>query len=140
MTEGPEQANGAAEEGGARTVDREQARALIDAGAQLVDVRVGHEWDAGHIPGATHLPLEELADRTDELDAARPVVFYCRGGTRSSRAAEALDGAGFEAVKLSGGIVGWDEAGLELDSEGSYVAESGEAAALIQARKRDSGA
>ena len=140
MTEGPEQANGASEESGARGVDREQARAMIDEGAQLVDVRVGHEWDAGHIPGATHLPLEELADRPNELDAGRPVVFYCRGGTRSSMAAEALDGAGFEAVKLSGGIVGWDEAGLELDSEESYVAESGEAAALIQARKRQSGA
>jgi hypothetical protein len=51
-------------------------------------------------------------------------------------AAEALDGAGFDAVKLSEGIVGWEEADLELDSEDSYVAESGEAAALIQARKR----
>ena len=51
-------------------------------------------------------------------------------------AAEALDGAGFDAVKLSEGIVGWEEAGLELDSEDSYVAESGEAAAILQARKR----
>jgi len=138
LTEAPEGRSGAAQERGPKVVDREQARALIDEGAQLVDVRVGHEWDAGHIPGATHLPLEQLADRTDELDAGRPVVFYCRGGTRSSMAAEALDGAGFEAVKLGGGIVGWDEAGLELDSEQSYVAESGEAAALIQARKRAS--
>ena len=139
MTEGVEQeASGAAEESDAKVVDREQARALIDDGAQLVDVRVGHEWDAGHIPGATHLPLEELADRTDELDAARPVVLYCRGGTRSSMAAEALAGAGFDAVKLGGGIVGWDEAGLELDSEDAYVAESGEAAAVIQARNRGS--
>jgi rhodanese-related sulfurtransferase len=129
-------ANGTAEEGGASEVDREQAKALLEDGAQLVDVRVAHEWDAGHIPGATHLPLEELAERSGELDADRPVVLYCRGGTRSSMAAEALAGAGFNAVKLSEGIVGWDEAGLELDSEQSYVAESGEAASILQARKR----
>jgi rhodanese-related sulfurtransferase len=136
LTEAGEQPNGDGEEGGAKEVSREQAQALLEAGAQLVDVRVGHEWDAGHIAGATHLPLEELAERSGELDRERPVVLYCRGGTRSSMAAEALEGAGFDAVKLTEGIVGWDEAGLGLDSEEAYVAESGEAAALIQARKR----
>jgi rhodanese-related sulfurtransferase len=120
----------------AMDIPREKAQVLLEEGAQLVDVRVDHEWDAGHIPGAMHLPLEELAERSSELDPGRPVVLYCRGGTRSSMAAEALAGAGFDAVKLSEGIVGWDEAGLELDSEDSYVAESGEAAAVLQARKR----
>jgi rhodanese-related sulfurtransferase len=120
----------------AMDIPREKAQVLLGEGAQLVDVRVDHEWDAGHIPGAKHLPLEELAERSDELDPGRPVVLYCRGGTRSTMAAEALEGAGFDAVKLSEGIVGWDEAGLELDSEDSYVAESGEAAAVLQARKR----
>ena len=120
----------------ARVVSSEEAKALLEGGAQLVDVRVAHEWNAGHIPGATHLPLEELAGRSAELDQERPVILYCRGGTRSSMAAEALEGAGFDAVKLSEGIVGWEEAGLELDSEDSYVAESGEAAAVLQARKR----
>ncbi len=119
-----------------REVSREQLKSLMDEGAQLVDVRAEHEWEAGRIAGAKHLPLAELAERTGEIDRDRPVVLYCRGGTRSSMAAEALDGAGFDAVKLSEGIVGWEEAGLELDSKGSYVAESGEAAALIQARKR----
>jgi rhodanese-related sulfurtransferase len=121
---------------GAREVSREEARALIEEGAQLVDVRVAHEWNAGHIAGATHLPLEELSGRSGELDPERPVVLYCRGGTRSSMAAEALESAGFDAVKLSEGIVGWDEAGLELDPEDGYVAESGEAASILQARKR----
>jgi rhodanese-related sulfurtransferase len=124
------------QENGAREVSRDEAQGLLEDGAQLVDVRVAHEWEAGHIAGATHLPLEELAERSDELDPGRPVVLYCRGGSRSSMAAEALEGAGFDAVKLSEGIVGWEEAGLELDSEDSYVAESGEAAALLQARKR----
>jgi rhodanese-related sulfurtransferase len=119
-----------------REVNREEAQALLEDGAQLIDVRVGHEWEAGHIAGAAHLPLEELPERAAELDRERPVILYCRGGTRSTMATEALTAAGFDAVKLSEGIVGWDEAGLELDPEDGYVAESGEAASILQARKR----
>jgi rhodanese-related sulfurtransferase len=117
-------------------VDREEAQALLEDDAQLVDVRVGREWEAGHIAGAVHLPLEELPERVGELDPERPVVLYCRGGTRSSMAAEALAAAGFDAVKLREGIVGWSEAGLPLEPEDGYVAESGEAASILQARKR----
>jgi len=119
-----------------REVSREEAQKLLDEGAQLVDVRAGHEWEAGRIAGATHLPLDELAGRTGELDAERPVVLYCRGGNRSAMAAEALAAAGFDAAKLSEGIVGWEEAGLPLEPEGGYVAESGEAAAILEKRKR----
>jgi rhodanese-related sulfurtransferase len=117
-------------------VDREEARALLENGAQLIDVRVGHEWEAGHIAGATHLPLEELPERVGELDRERPVVLYCRGGTRSTMATDALSEAGYDAVKLQEGIVGWSEAELPLEPEGGYVAESGEAASILQARKR----
>ncbi|HEY8809862.1 MAG TPA: rhodanese-like domain-containing protein [Solirubrobacterales bacterium] len=122
----------------AREVSRDEAQKLIEDGAQLVDVRVDHEWGAGHIAGAKHLPLAELAQRTAELDQERPVVLYCRGGTRSTMATDALVEAGFDAAKLSEGIVGWDEAGLPLDPEGGYVAESGEAASILQARKKAS--
>jgi rhodanese-related sulfurtransferase len=73
-----------------------------------------------------------------ELDRERPVVLYCRGGTRSTMATDALADAGFDAAKLSEGIVGWDEEGLGLAPEGGYVAESGEAAAILQARNRGS--
>jgi rhodanese-related sulfurtransferase len=119
-----------------REVSREEAQKLIDGGAQLIDVRAEHEWDAGHIAGAAHLPLDELAGRTDEIDRERPVVLYCRGGTRSTMASDALAEAGFDAAKLSEGIVGWEEAGLPLEPEGGYVAESGEAAAILEARKK----
>ena len=99
-------------------------------------MRAEHEWEAGRIAGAKHLPLAELAERTGEIDKNRPVVLYCRGGTRSTMAAEALAAAGFDAAKLSEGIVGWSEADLPLEPEGGYVAESGEAAAILQARKK----
>ena len=119
-----------------REVSREEARKLIDDGAQLVDVRADHEWEAGRIAGASHIPLDELAQRAGEIDKERPVVLYCRGGNRSSMATAALAEAGYDAAKLSEGITGWEEEGLPLEPEGGYVAESGEAAALIQARKR----
>jgi rhodanese-related sulfurtransferase len=123
-----------AEAGG--EVSREEARKLIEEGAQLVDVRTGHEWDAGRIAGATHLPLDELAERAGEIDKERPVILYCRGGNRSTMATAALADAGYDAAKLSEGIVGWTEAGLPIEPEGGYVAESGEAAAILQARKK----
>jgi rhodanese-related sulfurtransferase len=121
-----------------REVSREEARKLVDEGAQLVDVRADHEWEAGRIAGAKHVPLPELPQRTGELDKDRPVVVYCRGGNRSSMATAALQEAGYDAVKLTEGIVGWSEGDLPLEPEGGYVAESGEAAAILQAQKKPS--
>ena len=123
---------------GPREVSREEARKLVDEGAQVVDVRADHEWEAGRIEGATHLPLAELAQRSGEIDKDRPVVLYCRGGNRSSMAAAALTEAGYDAVKMIEGIVGWDAEGLPLEPEDGYVAESGEAAAILQAQKKPS--
>jgi rhodanese-related sulfurtransferase len=120
----------------ATEVSRGEAQKLIEDGAQLIDVRADHEWQAGRIPGATHLPLDQLAERAGEVDKERPVVLYCRGGNRSTMAAAALADAGYDAAKLVEGIVGWDEAGLQLDPDDGYVADSGEAAAVLQARKR----
>jgi len=121
-----------------REVGREEARKLIDEGAQLIDVRADHEWEVGRIAGATHVPLPELPQRLDEIDKDRPVVVYCRGGNRSSMATAALGEAGYDAVKLSEGIVGWSEDDLPLEPEGGYVADSGEAAAILQAQKKPS--
>jgi rhodanese-related sulfurtransferase len=117
-------------------VTRDEAQKLIEEGAQLVDVRADHEWDAGRIAGAKHVLLAELAERTGEIDKERPVVLYCRGGNRSTMATEALAAAGYDASKLSEGIVGWEEAGLPLEPDDGYVAESGEAAAILEARKK----
>jgi rhodanese-related sulfurtransferase len=119
-----------------REVDREEAQRLVAGGAQLVDVRAEHEWEAGHIAGATHIPLDELPRRAGEIDKERPVVLYCRGGNRSSMATAALTEAGYDAAKLGEGITGWEKEGLPLQPEGGYVAESGEAAAVIEARKK----
>lgn len=121
-----------------REVSREEARKMVEEGAQLVDVRADHEWEAGRIAGATHLPLPELPQRTGEIDKDRPVVFYCRGGNRSSMAATALTEAGYDAVKMSEGIVGWAGEDLPLEPQDGYVADSGEASAILQAQKKPS--
>ena len=104
--------------------------------AQVIDVRADHEWDAGHIPAAAHIPLEALSERAEEIDRGRPVIFYCRGGNRSGMAVQAFTEAGYEASKLEGGISAWAEAGLALEPEDGYVTESGEAAAVLEARRR----
>ena len=127
-----------APQGEAREVSRSEARKLIDEGAQVVDVRADHEWEVGRIAGATHVPLPELPQRLGEIDKDRPVVVYCRGGNRSTMAADALAEAGYDAAKLSEGIVGWSEEELPLEPEGGYVADSGEAAAILQAQKKPS--
>ncbi len=82
----------------------------------LLDVREPHEWQAGHAPGAVHLPLAMLTADA-ELPAAaraRPVVVICRSGVRSRQAAELLRARGVEAVDVIGGIQEWADAGLPV--------------------------
>lgn len=74
----------------------------------LLDVRSSAEVSFATLPGAVHIPLNELAERVGELDKAAPVVVYCHHGVRSARALEVLDAAGFTRAKhLTGGIDAW---------------------------------
>lgn len=115
----------------------EEAEELLNSGkAQLLDVRTSHEWDFGHIPGARHVPLVELSEAAAELGKDEPFLVICRGGNRSAFAAEGLRAAGFQARAVAGGMLAWEEAGKTLEPEGGYVAESGEAAAELEARAR----
>ncbi|HET7488660.1 MAG TPA: rhodanese-like domain-containing protein [Acidimicrobiales bacterium] len=93
---------------------------------QVVDVRWPNEWEAGHIEGSVHVPEDDLDDRLDELDAARPVVTVCRSGHRSERAAEELRAEGFRAENLEGGVLAWAEAGLPLVTPAGTAGEVAE--------------
>lgn len=95
---------------------------LVEAGAQLVDVRQDYEWDAGHIAGASHIPLEQLPSRAEELDHDRPIVFSCRSGSRSAMATSVFRESGFEAFNLTGGLLGWVEEGREVEPADGEVA------------------
>jgi rhodanese-related sulfurtransferase len=89
---------------------------------QLIDVREVDEHQAGRIAGDTLIVLSELAGRAEEIDRGRPVVFYCRSGSRSAMASEAFRAAGFDAHNMLGGLLDWNAAGLPLEPDGGYVA------------------
>ncbi len=102
-------------------ISTQRARELHEAGGiQLVDVREPHEWEAGRIAGARHVPVAQLSEQADSLDPDQPVVFYCLSGARSGMATQAFRASGFDAHNMTGGIAGWDAAGLPIDG---HVAE-----------------
>jgi rhodanese-related sulfurtransferase len=84
---------------------------------QVVDVREQYERDVGHIEGSRHIPLAELTAAAATIDPARPVVFVCRVGARSSMAAWSFARAGYDAHNLDGGIVAWRAEELPISGE-----------------------
>ncbi len=94
-----------------------------DPALQLVDVREPYEREAGYIAGSRHIELTKLPSEAATLDAARPVVFYCRVGGRSTMAAQALRAAGVEAYSMDGGLVRWADEQRALAPENARVAE-----------------
>ena len=85
----------------------------------LLDVREDDEWLAGHIDGAQHIPLAELAARLGELPKEKTIVAVCRSGGRSEAAVRGLRRLGYEAENLEGGVNAWDRAKLPLvDNDG----------------------
>jgi rhodanese-related sulfurtransferase len=95
----------------------------MSEGAQLVDVRELRERDAGRIPGDTaHIELNDLTAQAETLDRGRPLVFYCRSGSRSAMAAQAFAAAGFNAHNLDGGLKAWVADGLPIEPADGRVA------------------
>jgi rhodanese-related sulfurtransferase len=77
---------------------------------QLLDVRSPEEYEAGHLPMALNLPLNQLEGALERLDRQKRYVTVCgKGGGRSASAAELLQKAGFEAIWLCGGTLAWFE-------------------------------
>ena len=92
-------------------------------GAYLIDVREPGEWDAGHAPGAYHLPMMELPGRVAEVPTDREVVVVCRVGGRSAQVVAYLRAQGFDnVVNLDGGMQRWQAEGLPLVSEDGFAA------------------
>jgi rhodanese-related sulfurtransferase len=100
-----------------------QASELLREGdVQLVDVRRPDEHDAGRIHGDRHIELDRLPAEAGSLDRDRPILFYCRTGSRSAMAAQAFAGAGYDARNLDGGLEAWVAAGLPIEPDGGRVA------------------
>jgi rhodanese-related sulfurtransferase len=99
-----------------------RAAELLRDDAQGVDVREQYERDAGHIADTLHIELDELSVRVEDLDRERPVVFYCRTGSRSALAAQAFAAAGYDAHNLDGGLKAWVNEGLPIEPADGHVA------------------
>jgi rhodanese-related sulfurtransferase len=81
---------------------RRRIPALLQDGAQMVDVRSPAEFAGGHAPGSVNIPLPELDQRMQELDRGRWVIVCCASGTRSALARRKLRGRGFDRVLNAG--------------------------------------
>lgn len=93
-----------------------EAQALI-AGDQrpfILDVRQPEEFTSGHINGAKLIPLDQLQGRLAELPKDRAILCVCRSGSRSGSAARLLANAGYQAINLRGGMMGWQTAKLPV--------------------------
>ncbi|GAB2506227.1 ArsR/SmtB family transcription factor [Nocardiopsis aegyptia] len=100
-----------------RLVGREELLASAVTGTALVlDVRPSQEYEAGHLPGAVSIPLEELADRLAEIPADTEVVAYCRGRycVLSYDAVRLLRAHGRNAALLEEGVLEWRSDGLAV--------------------------
>jgi rhodanese-related sulfurtransferase len=98
-------------------VSVDEAAAMRDDGAFVLDVRQPEEWVEIHIPDATLIPLGELAARVAEVPKDQEILVYCRSGNRSQEGRDILKAAGFENVtSMDGGIKDWAAAGYETVS------------------------
>lgn len=105
--------------GDTEAVDTEELLRRLDVGDVVVlDVRPEVEYVGGHLPGALHVPLEELSDRLAELPRDREIVAYCRGQycVLAHDAVRLLNAEGRRARRATDGILEWRVAGLLVDT------------------------
>jgi molybdopterin/thiamine biosynthesis adenylyltransferase/rhodanese-related sulfurtransferase len=96
----------------------------------LIDVRESEEWDAGHLPGAKHVPRSYLESRIEAAapDRGQRVVLYCASGNRSALAARTLsEDLGYEHVEsMTGGYTLWKDRGYEVETPRQMTREQRE--------------
>jgi rhodanese-related sulfurtransferase len=103
----------------ANEVTIDELEQAIAQGAYVLDVREQDEFDAGHVPNAHHIPLATVADRISEIPKDEPVWVICLAGGRSMKAANYLEGLGYDTVSVAGGTGSWIEAGKTVSFEAS---------------------
>lgn len=87
-----------------------------DESAVFVDVREPDEWAEGHMPGAVHIPLGDLAERVEEVPRDKQVVTVCRSGGRSLKAVDILEDKGLTGAKsMAGGMLEWKKQGRPVE-------------------------
>lgn len=101
----------------ARVIELDTMKALVgNEDVQLIDVRGLAEYQAGHIPGATHVFVGTLPDNLAKIDKNKPAVVYCQSGDRAAIARSVLDKAGFADVAVYfGGMAEWYATGQKTE-------------------------
>jgi rhodanese-related sulfurtransferase len=100
----------------------EASRRMAAEDLTLIDVREPYEWEAGHVPGSSHVEMAALGERLGEIPDDRPVAFLCLGGGRSGLVASTLKERGYDAYNVEGGFRAWFEAGLPTEPDNATVA------------------
>ena len=96
----------------------EEAKQMLEDGAHIVDVREPHEYQDGHVPGASLIPVNSVFDRREELPKEGKLIFVCAVGQRSALACEMAAAGGFAADvlhNLEGGTEAWIKAGEPVE-------------------------
>ncbi|MGH2994591.1 MAG: rhodanese-like domain-containing protein [Solirubrobacterales bacterium] len=102
----------------------ERVAEMLEAGdAQVIDVRADFEWEAGHVSGARHIQIDAVSGQADTIDRRKPVVFQCRGGSRSEMVASAFRESGWDAYNMEGGLRAWAARGLPLEPDRGRIEE-----------------
>jgi rhodanese-related sulfurtransferase len=91
-------------------IDIDEFARRREQGAPVIDVREPDEYTAGHVPGATLIPLATVPDRLSDVPVGE-VLVICRSGGRSRRAAEFLAANGIQATNVAGGTQAWMQSG-----------------------------
>lgn len=88
--------------------------------ALVLDVREQDEFDAGHAPGARHVPMGDVPSRLGDVpETDEPLPVICRSGGRSGRTVAWLTQQGFDVVNVAGGMRAWAQAGKPVVNDGS---------------------
>ncbi|MFC4066857.1 rhodanese-like domain-containing protein [Actinoplanes subglobosus] len=95
----------------------------VDPAVYLLDVREPDEWEAGHAPGAHHLPMMEIPARMAEVPTDGEVVVVCRAGGRSGQVVAYLMNNGWDNVRnLDGGMQSWAALGKDVVTDNGQPA------------------
>lgn len=93
-----------------KQISAKEVETLINEGKKIdiIDVREEFEVATGKIPGAVHIPIGAIEFRMRELDKSKEYIIVCHSGARSAAVTRFLEGHGFNATNMSGGMVEWE--------------------------------
>jgi rhodanese-related sulfurtransferase len=101
---------------GIQEISVDELADLLEAGADLIDVREPHEFEQARVPGARLVPLGVVPEHLDAFAATGPTYVICRSGVRSLKACEFAAAVGHEVVNVAGGTLAWIDSGRRVDS------------------------